>query len=59
MRKFIHTIVLKITNFKLSDYVVIEMGSSPDETTWRWSTSPLSWGFNLTHTLELLQKAQI
>jgi len=35
MRKFISTIVLKITSFKLSDYVVIEMGSSPNETTWR------------------------
>jgi len=33
MRKFIHTIILKINSFKLSDYV--EIGGSPDETTWR------------------------
>ena len=34
MRKFISNIVLKITNFKLSDYIVIETGSSLNETRW-------------------------
>ena len=32
MRKFFHTIVLKISNFKLSDYV--KTGFSPNETKW-------------------------
>ena len=32
MRKFLHTIILKISSFKLSDY--IEVGSAPDETRW-------------------------
>ena len=32
MRKFIHTIVLKISNFKISDYV--EVGAAPNETKW-------------------------
>ena len=32
MRKFFHTIVLKISNFKLSDYV--EVGFAPNETKW-------------------------
>ena len=32
MRKFIHTIVLKISNFKVCDY--IEIGSAPNETKW-------------------------
>jgi hypothetical protein len=32
MRKFFHTIVLKISNFKLSDYV--ETGFAPNETKW-------------------------
>jgi len=32
MRKFLHTIILKISSFKLSDY--IEVGSAPSETKW-------------------------
>ena len=32
MRKFIHTIVLKISNFKLSDHFVD--GFAPNETKW-------------------------
>jgi hypothetical protein len=32
MRKFIHTIVFKISNFKVSDYV--EIGFAPNETKW-------------------------
>ena len=32
MRKFIHTIVLKISNFKISDY--IEVSDAPNETKW-------------------------
>ncbi len=32
MRKFMHTIVLKISNFKLSNYV--EVGFAPNETKW-------------------------
>ena len=36
MRKFMHTIVFKIKNLKLSDFKIqIELGSAPDETTWR------------------------
>lgn len=32
MRKFIHTIVFKISNFKLSDH--FEVGFAPNETKW-------------------------
>ena len=32
MRNFMHTIVLKISNFKISDYM--EIGSAPNETKW-------------------------
>jgi len=32
MRNFIHTIVLKISNFKISNY--IEVGCAPNETKW-------------------------
>ena len=36
MRKFIHTIVFKIKHLKLSDLKIqVELGSAPDETTWR------------------------
>jgi len=36
MRKFMHTIVFKIKNLKLSDFKIqLELGSAPDETTWR------------------------
>ena len=32
MRKFTHNLILKIINFKISDY--IEVGSAPSETKW-------------------------
>ena len=32
MKKFLHTIILKISNFKLSDY--IEISGSTDVTRW-------------------------
>ncbi len=32
MRTFVHTIILKISSFKLSDYV--EIGFAPNETKW-------------------------
>jgi len=32
MRKFIHTLLFKISNFKVSDYM--EIGSAPSETKW-------------------------
>lgn len=32
MRKFIHNLLFKISNFKVSDF--IEVGSAPSETKW-------------------------
>ena len=34
MRKFIHNLLFKISNFKLSNYIQIEVGSAPSETKW-------------------------
>ena len=37
MRKFFHTIVFKISNFKVSDYV--EIGFAPNETKWQFKNT--------------------